>query len=243
MLPPLTLNAWLRYHIIRRILAGLDDVRSVLEIGAGQGALGARLARRFAYVGVEPDAASFAIAKARIEGAGYGTVLNGTETAVHPASAFDLVCAFEVLEHIEGDLAALQTWGARLRPGGCLLLSVPAFARRFAAGDRHAGHYRRYEREQITALLRDAGFADTVVLTYGFPFGNLLERARNVLARIDRGGGTREERSAASGRWRQPPSMLGWLTMLVTLPFRYMQRPFARTQLGTGFVVLGRRAR
>ena len=46
-LPPFTLNAWLRYDLIERTLAGLDGIESVLEIGAGRGALGARLATRY----------------------------------------------------------------------------------------------------------------------------------------------------------------------------------------------------
>ena len=53
--PPFTLNAWLRYDLIERTLAGLDGIESILEIGAGRGALGARLAMRYRYVGVEPD--------------------------------------------------------------------------------------------------------------------------------------------------------------------------------------------
>ena len=53
---PLTPNAWLRYDVIRRMLpAGVTDV---LEIGCGQGSLGARLAQRYRYVGVEPDQTS-----------------------------------------------------------------------------------------------------------------------------------------------------------------------------------------
>src|SRR5258707_7295281 len=52
-LAPLTPNAWLRYDVIRHVLpAGITDV---LEIGCGQGSLGARLAQHYRYVGVEPD--------------------------------------------------------------------------------------------------------------------------------------------------------------------------------------------
>ena len=61
--PPLTLSAWLRYDLIERALAGLPAIESVLEIGAGEGALGTRLAARYDYTGVEPD--PLACAKAR----------------------------------------------------------------------------------------------------------------------------------------------------------------------------------
>ncbi len=65
---PLTPNAWLRYELIKRILpAGISDV---LEIGCGQGALGARLAQRYRYLGVEPDPESWSVAKTRFGAAG-----------------------------------------------------------------------------------------------------------------------------------------------------------------------------
>ena len=54
---PLAPNAWLRYDVVERMLpAGVTDV---LEIGCGRGSLGARLAQRYHYLGVEPDRASW----------------------------------------------------------------------------------------------------------------------------------------------------------------------------------------
>ena len=58
---PLTPNAWLRYDVITRVLPA--GVRDVLEVGCGQGALGARLAQRYQYVGLEPDPVSWAVAR------------------------------------------------------------------------------------------------------------------------------------------------------------------------------------
>jgi len=56
-LPPLTPRAWLRYDVVSRLLDGIPT-RTVLEIGCGQGSMGARLAARGRYLGVEPDQAS-----------------------------------------------------------------------------------------------------------------------------------------------------------------------------------------
>lgn len=241
-LPPLTFNAWLRYELIRDAFDKLDGVESVLEIGAGEGAMGARLARRFSYVGVEMDARSFATAQARIEAAGVGTVVHGDLSSLDSSSTFDLVCAFEVLEHIEDDAGALRQWREWLRPGGWLALSVPAYQRRFGPGDRKAGHFRRYDPERMRDLLLSTGFVQPVIRLYGFPLGYLLEVGRNMIVRLSSPKGSKRELTSGSGRWLQPPESLGWATRVATAPFRWLQRPFANTRLGTGLVVLARRA-
>src|SRR5207237_754981 len=83
-----------------------------------------------AGLGLEPDRASWELARQRLRAVGRGEVRNiasgdlGTER-------FDLVCAFEVLEHLEDDAAAVKQWAALLRARGWLLLSTPALQRRF----------------------------------------------------------------------------------------------------------------
>jgi SAM-dependent methyltransferase len=241
MKPPLTPNAWLRFDVVALELGRLPDVRRVLEVGAGGGAVGARLARRYDYVGLEPDPVSFSVAEQRLTGA--GTIINGDISALGADATFDLVCAFEVLEHIEDDEKALRQWRERLRPGGHLMLSVPAHQRRFGPADEGAGHYRRYGRAQLVELLDGAGFEPIAVRCYGFPLGYLLEWARNLLARRreDAQPADMEERTASSGRLFQPTDRLAWVTWLATLPFRLLQRAFGETDLGTGFVVRARR--
>lgn len=243
MTPPLTFNAWMRYSLIRNILRELPNVRSVLEVGAGGGAMGARLAQRHEYVGVEPDEHSFELASRRLETADTGRVLRGDVSVLQDDERFDLVCAFEVLEHIEDDAGTLASWAQRLRHGGWMLLSVPAHQRQFGPADVKAGHYRRYERAQLRSLFEGAGLGTPTVLSYGFPFGYLLQWARNRLARreIAESAASIDERTAGSGRWRQPSDRNGWVTSVATAPFRLVQWPFIRGDTGTGYVVLGRR--
>lgn len=241
MLPVLTLNAWLRYDCIARALARLPEVDSILEIGTGVGALGARLARRYKYVGLEPSPEPCAIARRNIEPEG-GTVICGDVTALDPGELFALVGAFEVIEHIEDDAASLRMWREHLRPGGWVMLSTPPFQSRFGPLDRAGGHFRRYEPEKMAELLVETGFTEPRISLYGFPLGYALEAARSVLARMSsKEGITMEEKTAASGQWRQPPNWLAPLTQGATLPFRVIQRPFLQTRLGTGLFALAQR--
>lgn len=236
---PLTPNARLRYDVIGRMLpAGITDV---LEVGCGQGALGARLAQRYRYLGVEPDLASWTVAKRRISAAGAGQVRNVAVEALG-AEQFDLVCAFEVLEHMEDDATAVKQWAARLRAGGWLLLSVPAYQRRYGPFDQLVGHYRRYDPEAIAALLASCGFGEIEVRCYGVPLGYLLEAARNLIGRRRLAAAETQsiaERTAGSGRRLQPSgTVAGAVIRWGTAPFLMLQRAFPNT--GTGLVVRAR---
>jgi SAM-dependent methyltransferase len=235
----MTLAAWLRFEVIQRLIP--PDVESVLEIGAGRGALGRRLARRYRYVGVEIDPVSFDSALPDIQASG-GELVPALED-LDPGSVFDLVCAFEVLEHIEDDRGALSDWSTRVAPGGHILLSVPAHPERFGPMDVHAGHYRRYSREALRRVLMDAGFEDVVVWAYGWPLAYVLERARTPFAaRLGGSGSSMAERTGKSGRFLQPPDWLAPATMVAAAPFRLLQLPARETERGTGWVARGRLA-
>ena len=238
-LAPLAPNAWLRFDVVRRMLP--PGVTDVLEIGCGQGAFGARLAQRYHYLGVEPDPSSFAVAQQRINAIGHGEVRNVAVEALGDEQ-FDLVCAFEVLEHLEDDAGAVKEWAARLRAGGWLLLSVPAHQRRYGPWDELVGHFRRYDPAAMATLLANSGFTDIAIRQYGFPLGFVLETGRNAVGRRRVGAAATQsvaERTAGSGRQLQPSGALrGAVIRWGTAPFRGLQRAFPHT--GTGLVALAR---
>lgn len=235
--PPLTARGWLRWAVVAPIVAELAPA-SVLELGCGQGAVGARLAATAAYTGVEPDAQSSAVARDRIEPLG-GTVIHGDHTALPPGARFDLVCAFEVLEHLEDDAGLLRAWLASAAPGGHLLVSVPAWPDRFGPSDELVGHYRRYTPASLTGLLEGAGCSDVRVQVYGWPLGYLLEAVSNRVAarRVGAAPAAPEERSAGSGRFLQP-ARSGAALRVGTAPFRVLQRAAPRS--GIGLVAVAR---
>jgi SAM-dependent methyltransferase len=233
----LTTAGWLRYELIRRLIP--PDTRSVLEIGVGLGALGRLLARNHSvYVGAEIDPTSAALARPDIEA--NGGVLVRTVDDLEPGRVFDLVCAFEVLEHIEDDGAELAHWVTRVRPGGSFLLSVPAHPERWGPSDELAGHYRRYTRRGLQEVFEGAGLGDVVVWAYGWPLQHLLERIREPIAtRREERNLPIEQRTYSSGRRLQAPGWLAPATAMLAAPFRPVQLPFRNTDVGTGWIARG----
>jgi SAM-dependent methyltransferase len=72
---------------------------------------------------------------------------------------FDTVICLNVLEHIEDDVEALRKMFEVLRPGGRLLLLVPALRALYGSLDVYVEHYRRYERRELVVKLRQTGFS------------------------------------------------------------------------------------
>jgi SAM-dependent methyltransferase len=238
-LPFLPPNAWLRFDAVRSALR-IARPGTVLEMGTGEGGLGSWLARHYDYTGFEPDATSRATADDRLQAAGRGRVI-GDRSEIS-AQRFDMVCAFEVLEHIDDDVGALDEWAAFLRPEGWLLLSVPAHAAQYGPFDERAGHIRRYERAELTGRLEKAAYRVVRFRSYGAGLGTVLQYGRNLLARRDAGSPTVEERTSASGRYFQPHAKsVAFACATLAAPFRLAQVPFAGTDIGTGYVVLARR--
>ena len=75
-----------------------------------------------------------------------------------PNATFDVLIASDVLEHIQDDQQALQEWGRVLKPGGLLMVFVPAYMFLWTEHDEANMHYRRYRRMELARLLRANGF-------------------------------------------------------------------------------------
>jgi SAM-dependent methyltransferase len=108
------------------------------------------------------------------EGLMPGEGVCGTATALpFGDETFDVVAAFDVVEHCEDEALAVSELGRVLRPGGRLLLSVPAYQWAWSDHDVRAGHYRRYTRRRIVRAVDQSGLVverATYAFTGVFPF-------------------------------------------------------------------------
>ncbi|MFH1088295.1 MAG: GtrA family protein [Patescibacteria group bacterium] len=98
--------------------------------------------------------------------------------------SFDVLTAFDVLEHIKNDNQVLKEWGRVLSDKGLIYLTVPAHQWLFGPHDRAMGHYRRYSMRQLGKLLSQNGFKPiftTYIFSSTFPIF-LLQRVwvRNI---------------------------------------------------------------
>lgn len=98
-----------------------------------------------------------ALAKLRAVGAWAAC---GLVTALpFPDGVFDLVAAFDIVEHVEDDARAFGELARVAAPGATLLLSVPLHPSAWTAFDARVGHHRRYQPEQLLERLQQAGFS------------------------------------------------------------------------------------
>jgi SAM-dependent methyltransferase len=238
---------------ILELMRGLPPGR-LLEAGPGAGTLLIEFAPRgFRCEALESSPQARAMANELIAASGLAIPIHAT---AEPAwqCAFDYLFSFDVLEHIEDDRAAVADWMAWLKPGGILLLSVPARMNLWTAGDDWAGHHRRYEWGQLAELLQASGFAIEAFECYGFPLTNLSEQVSAIASKksIHRDVGSSEANQKAnndrSGIDRRPH--LRVYPLLASPPGRLAmrlafatQKLFLRRDWGSGYIVRARKRR
>ncbi len=145
----------------RRILASLiadfslPENSDVLELGCGPGGNLAMLSRFGKVEAMECDLAACEVAN-RLS---ICQVVHAClpETTAFSGKRFDLICLFDVLEHIQDDALALRTAAGLLKPAGRLLITVPAYAWLWSGHDTAHHHQRRYTRESLANLAQMAG--------------------------------------------------------------------------------------
>jgi len=135
--------------------AGLPADARILEIGCGTGHNLPMLARFGAVDAIEIDAAAREIASARL-GKPIATAPLPQLAGIDRAS-YDLIAVLDVVEHIEDDVAALEAMAECLKPGGKILITVPAHQWMWSAHDVVNHHHRRYSKATLDAAIRGAG--------------------------------------------------------------------------------------
>jgi SAM-dependent methyltransferase len=134
---------------------GLPRPARVLEVGCGAGGNLQLLFPLGEVSALEPDEESRAYVSGR-----YGMKVAGGLLPLglpYEPESFDLVCAFDVIEHIEDDAASVAALARLVKPGGAMLTTVPAYQWMWSRHDEAHHHKRRYALGPYRALFEQAG--------------------------------------------------------------------------------------
>lgn len=158
--------------LISLVLSHAKMGDKILDVGAGIGTFSRELVNLGYQVQcIEPDQNQAAIIAAA--GLSVSTTIDGIADG-----SIDYLYTLNVLEHIGDDVGELEMWRKKLKPGGRILIYVPAFQVLFSSMDKKVGHLRRYTKRDLVAKLNCSKY-EVVTTRYadslGF-FASLLFR-------------------------------------------------------------------
>ncbi len=202
----------------------LPDNPRIIEVGCGTGANLAMLKNFGSVVGIEPNPF----------GRGHATKISGCDIRdgalpdnIPFKESYNLVCAFDVVEHVGDDTGSLETLYGLTAPGGYALFTVPAWMFLWSQHDVINHHKRRYTRPAFVKLLRDSGY-DVIFDSYYnfwlFPLIALIRLTKNILKMKD------------SPDMTTPP--MGFMNMLLTSVFASEQYLLGKTSLPFGVSII-----
>jgi len=188
---------WFRWRmaVLRQALreAGAETLAPwrALDVGCGSGVLAGQLEKATAWTVDGTDLNLEALDRCRPR---RGRTFYYDVTEEHPGmrEKYDAVVLFDILEHLPDPRAFVVSAVRHLRPGGLLLVNVPALPSLTSAYDRAAGHLRRYTRASLAKEMAGLGLEERSLRYWGLCLIPLLLLRKALLARggprvIDRG--------------------------------------------------------
>lgn len=159
---------------------------------------------------------------------------------------YDVLGAFEILEHVPDDSTAFSSWIKLLKPNGKIILSVPARMKFWCYRDLRTGHQRRYEREQLIQLCTKNGLQIDSLISYGFPVLNLLLPIADYLVHkpeyMENISKSKEDLTKVSGiKHTREYSFRKWIPFRTIVALAKLHRVFYKTNLGSGYVLVATR--
>jgi SAM-dependent methyltransferase len=157
---------------------------TLLDVGCGTGYFMEAVGDRYTAWGVDPSPLSVRMCHER----GLRNVVQGTayDLSALGDRRFDAIYFLDVIEHLDDEARAVREGLRLLRPGGLIVITVPAFMFLWSEHDELNHHRRRYRRPQLEALLRGTGLAVerlTYFNFYLFPLASVDRMAHRVLRR------------------------------------------------------------
>jgi SAM-dependent methyltransferase len=156
-----------------------------IDLGCGAGYTTKIFDSRWRMIGADVSAEALAFCKSRRLSRLCRVDMTNFALPFKSASA-DLILALDVIEHVENDVAALEECRRILKPGGTLVVTVPAFMALWSPWDECLGHKRRYTAPQLLDRLGGAGFSvkrSGYFFFFVFPAAALVRQVKKLLQR------------------------------------------------------------
>lgn len=146
---------------IQQVIPAQKKLR-ILNVGAAAGASTEWLQAWGEVVSVEPDPAFIEMLHLQ----GWNPVQASVTALPFDSASFDLVCAFDVIEHVENDALAVRELLRVCRIGGRVVLTVPAFQSLWSPHDVVNAHFRRYRLSELQQLIQQVQGTRIIRRTY-----------------------------------------------------------------------------
>lgn len=224
-------------RLVRRTVRALPKQHRVLEVGCGNGNVLRLLSQACPEgltVGMDFFERGLQLARMRTS----CPLVQGDARRPPFGRPFHLVGMFDVLEHIEDDMQMLRDVLALLEPGGTFLVTVPAGMELWSYFDEGSQHFRRYEAQELTRKLQDAGFE----VSYVSPFMCAIYPLLRMTRRPPKGpGAAKEDPGLLMQRdFKIVPVINECLAAILTLEALWVSRGH-RLPFGTSLLAVARR--
>ena len=230
--------------LTEQVTKNLADGYRVLEVGCGTGNVLRALQRacpRGVVVGMDLFAEGLAFARTRVS----CPLVQGNLEQQAFGVQFDLIGAFDVVEHLSDDLQAFRTIHSMLKPDGMFLLTVPAHQSLWSYFDEVSHHCRRYESVDLRRKLNLCGFEIQFLSQFMasiFPLIWLVRRIRSIRRRNDNSKAAESDRTLSLQELEIVPVLNGLLSFVLAQEAKLVGSRFV-LPFGSSLIVIAKRAR
>jgi len=144
-------RAIVRHWISRHLELTKDDL--LIDAGCGTGRMAAEMAQACRVIALDDHEESISLARPKIEAAGGEVIRTGLHKVGLDSGCAAVVTLLDVLEHIRDDRGALMETVRLVRPGGLVVITVPAMRSLWSDWDEALHHCRRYSRPELLELV------------------------------------------------------------------------------------------
>jgi SAM-dependent methyltransferase len=234
-----------RKIVFNDLINNLPKTKRFLDIGLGGGNFCLEMAKKgFSGEGIDISDDAVEIAKSKLENYKEKIFIHKQDILnKENDTKYDIIFCFEVLEHIVDDDKAINKIYILLKENGFFVFSVPAHQKKWSILDEWAGHFRRYEKNDIKKIMKENLFFIEKIYSYGFPLINILRFILKLIIKNKPLSANKEENTKKSGIDRTYGKKFKFLYNDYFLyPLYLIQKLFTNSDLSSEYLVISKKS-